>query len=76
MSAAAAGDKRAPRVVLVDDHGLFRSGVRAELGRQVEVIGEADDVAPAIELIGRELPTWCCSTCTCRAAAVTRSSPR
>jgi len=33
-----------PRVVLVDDHGLFRSGVRAELGRQVEVIGEADDV--------------------------------
>ena len=45
-----------PRVVLVDDHGLFRSGVRAELGRQVDVIGEADDVAPAIELNGRELP--------------------
>jgi DNA-binding NarL/FixJ family response regulator len=40
-----------PRVVLVDDHGLFRSGVRAELGRQVEVIGEADDVQPAIDLI-------------------------
>src|SRR5580692_10333070 len=45
-----------PRVVLVDDHGLFRSGVRAELGTRVEVIGEADDVGPAIELIGRELP--------------------
>jgi len=41
----------APRVVLVDDHGLFRSGVRAELGRQVEVVGEADDVQPAIDLI-------------------------
>jgi DNA-binding NarL/FixJ family response regulator len=40
-----------PRVVLVDDHGLFRSGVRAELGRQVEVVGEAEDVQPAIELI-------------------------
>ena len=40
-----------PRVVLVDDHGLFRSGVRAELGRQVEVLGEADDVQPAIDLI-------------------------
>ena len=40
-----------PRVVLVDDHGLFRSGVRAELGRQVEVVGEADDVQPAIDLI-------------------------
>src|SRR3984893_6642442 len=46
----------APRVVLIDDHGLFRSGVRAELGRQVEVIGEADDVQPAIDLIGELLP--------------------
>jgi DNA-binding NarL/FixJ family response regulator len=45
-----------PRVVLVDDHGLFRSGVRAELGRQVDVVGEADDVQPAIELIGSLLP--------------------
>jgi DNA-binding NarL/FixJ family response regulator len=45
-----------PRVVLVDDHGLFRSGVRAELGREMHVVGEADDVAPAIELIERELP--------------------
>ena len=46
----------APRVVLVDDHGLFRSGVRAELGRQVEVVGEADDVQPAIDLIASVLP--------------------
>ena len=45
-----------PRVVLVDDHGLFRSGVRAELGRQVEVVGEADDVEPAIDLIGSVQP--------------------
>jgi DNA-binding NarL/FixJ family response regulator len=45
-----------PRVVLVDDHGLFRSGVRAELGRQVEVVGEADDVQPAIELISSVRP--------------------
>src|ERR1700721_4261675 len=45
-----------PRVVLVDDHGLFRSGVRAELGRQVEVVGEADDVQPAIDLIASVKP--------------------
>ena len=45
-----------PRVVLVDDHGLFRSGVRAEIGRQVEVVGEAEDVGPAIEVIDRLLP--------------------
>jgi DNA-binding NarL/FixJ family response regulator len=43
-------------VVLVDDHGLFRSGVRAELGRQVEVVGEADDVQPAIDLIASAVP--------------------
>jgi RNA polymerase sigma factor (sigma-70 family) len=40
-----------PTVVLVDDHRLFRSGVRAELGRSVDIVGEADDVAPAIDLI-------------------------
>ena len=45
-----------PRVVLVDDHGLFRSGVRAELGQRVQVLGEADDVQPAIELITRTEP--------------------
>jgi DNA-binding NarL/FixJ family response regulator len=42
--------------VIVDDHGLFRSGVRAELGGHVDVIGEAEDVAPAITLIGACLP--------------------
>src|SRR6201993_3211443 len=45
-----------PRVCIVDDHGLFRAGVRAELGDQVDVVGEADDVTPAIELIGELLP--------------------
>ena len=45
-----------PRVVLVDDHGLFRSGVRAELGHRVEVVGEADDVQPAISLIAETQP--------------------
>jgi RNA polymerase sigma factor (sigma-70 family) len=54
VSAPASGDK--PRVFLVDDHALWRSGVRAELGDTVEVIGEADDVEPAIELIGERLP--------------------
>lgn len=45
-----------PRVVIVDDHGLFRSGVRSELGDQVEVVGEADDVKPAVEIIGELQP--------------------
>ena len=45
-----------PRVFLVDDHGLFRAGVRAELGDAVEVVGEADDVEPAVELISEREP--------------------
>src|SRR5438445_96998 len=39
------------RVVLVDDHGLFLAGVRAELGDAVEVVGEAQTVAEAVPLI-------------------------
>ena len=39
------------RVVLVDDHGLFLAGVRAELGDSVEVVGEAQTVAEAVPLI-------------------------
>jgi len=44
------------RVFLVDDHRLFRAGVRAELGPEVEVVGEADEVTAAIELIGERVP--------------------
>jgi DNA-binding NarL/FixJ family response regulator len=45
-----------PRIFLVDDHAMFRSGVRAELGDAVEVVGEADEVAAAIELINERVP--------------------
>ena len=75
-SARRAGDERlssAPRVVIVDDHAMFRRGVRAELeglrrrsrrgrGRGA---GRAHDRAPSS-------PTWSCSTCTCPAAAGSR----
>jgi DNA-binding NarL/FixJ family response regulator len=51
-----APDGGRPRVFIVDDHALFRSGVRSELGGQVEVVGEADDVEPAIALIAAARP--------------------
>ncbi|GAA4311654.1 response regulator transcription factor [Klenkia terrae] len=35
-------------VFLLDDHEMVRSGVRAELGDAVEVVGEAADVAGAV----------------------------
>jgi len=37
-----------PKVFLVDDHQMFRAGVRAELGDAVEVLGEAADVESAV----------------------------
>jgi DNA-binding NarL/FixJ family response regulator len=37
-----------PRVFLVDDHAMVRAGVRAELGDDVQVVGEAADVATAV----------------------------
>ena len=39
------------RVVLVDDHRLFRAGVRNELGATVEIVGEAGSVEEAVPLI-------------------------
>jgi DNA-binding NarL/FixJ family response regulator len=44
------------RVFIVDDHRLFLSGVRAELGEHFEVVGEASDVDEAIEGIGHTRP--------------------
>ncbi len=40
-----------PRVVIVDDHRLFRAGVRAELGDLVTLVGDAGSVREAVELI-------------------------
>jgi DNA-binding NarL/FixJ family response regulator len=45
-----------PRVFLVDDHHLFRAGVKAELGDRFDVVGEADEVAAAVELIAEREP--------------------
>lgn len=42
-----------PRVFIVDDHGMFRSGVRSELSSDVDIVGEAGDVAPAISEIAQ-----------------------
>jgi DNA-binding NarL/FixJ family response regulator len=45
-----------PRIFLVEDHAVFRAGVRAELGDAVEVVGEADEVGAAVELINERIP--------------------
>jgi DNA-binding NarL/FixJ family response regulator len=44
-------DGSAPRVVIVDDHDLFRAGVRASLGQEVEVVADSGDVEGAVQAI-------------------------
>jgi DNA-binding NarL/FixJ family response regulator len=44
------------RVFIVDDHELFRSGVRAELGRSLEIVGAAGDVDTAVRQINQTRP--------------------
>ena len=39
------------RVVVVDDHARVRAGVKAEIADHVDVVGEADDVEGAIDVI-------------------------
>ena len=45
-----------PRVVIVDDHQMFRAGVRVEIADAVEVVGEAADVESAVQLIRALVP--------------------
>ena len=45
-----------PRVAIVDDHQLFRAGVRGELTGLVDVVADAGSVAEAVEAIRSERP--------------------
>lgn len=60
------------RVVVVDDHAMFRAGVKAEIADQVDVVGEAEDVDTAVEAVLRLRPAECCSTSTFPGAGVVR----
>ena len=44
------------RVVLADDHPIWRSGVRTDLGSNFHVVGEAGDADEAIEVIRSTKP--------------------
>lgn len=44
------------RLVLVDDHRMFRSGVKAELGADLPVVGEAGSVEEAVRVVAEMRP--------------------
>ncbi|WP_293696411.1 response regulator transcription factor [uncultured Agrococcus sp.] len=57
MSGAEAEDVARPRVVIVDDQALVREGIRTLLTiAKIEVVGEADDGARALEVIDETTP--------------------
>ena len=47
---------RGIRVVIVDDHSIFRSGLRTDLDATLEVVGEAADVVAAVRVIADAQP--------------------
>ena len=49
--ATSTGWKRRVTVVLADDHPIWRSGVRADLGENFQIVGEAGDAAEAVQAI-------------------------
>ena len=55
-SSSSTSSTRPIRVVLVDDHALVRSGLRAELGEPFVVVGEADEAEGAIDVINAHRP--------------------
>lgn len=44
------------RVAIVDDHAMFRTGVRSEIGDVVDVVAEAENVETAIAAIAEHKP--------------------
>ncbi len=50
------GAGRRVRVVIVDDHTIFRSGLKADLDERMDVVGEAGTVEQAIAVIEESRP--------------------
>ncbi|MGO4144065.1 LuxR C-terminal-related transcriptional regulator [Paenarthrobacter sp. YAF11_1] len=50
------GPERTVRVVIVDDHTIFRSGLKADLDARMDVVGEAGTVEQAIAVIAETRP--------------------
>lgn len=55
-SQAQGGARSMHRVVVIDDHAMFRSGVKYDIGSYVTIVGEGEDVESAVAVITRTKP--------------------
>lgn len=55
-SQAQGGARSMHRVVVIDDHAMFRSGVKYDIGSYVTIVGEGEDVESAVSVITRTKP--------------------
>ena len=46
----------ARRVVIVDNHAMFRSGVKHDIGSRVQIVGEGEDVPTAVAAVLKAQP--------------------
>ena len=46
----------ARRVVIVDDHAMFRSGVKHDIGSRVQIVGEGEDVPTGVAAVVKARP--------------------
>ena len=46
----------ARRVVIVDDHAMFRSGVKHDIGTRVQIVGEGEDVPTGVAAVVKARP--------------------
>ncbi len=62
------------RLLLVDDHELFRSGLRSVLAEagDIEVVGEVADGEAAVDFVRRDPPDVVLMASTCPVSAVSR----
>lgn len=56
MASSSVADSSVLRVVIADDHHIWRSGLRVDLGDGFEVVGESEEASRAIELIDSTAP--------------------
>jgi CheY-like chemotaxis protein len=60
--------KPAIRILMADDHPIFRDGVRKllESDDSIAIVGEVSNGSECIAALGKLSPTSCCWTCACR----------